>query len=75
MAVTTALTKIVCNMMLANGTTASGTTKTIPMSIGKIDKDNWDAAKAWALTGLIARVLDKDTGHVEIVQTSVLDEE
>lgn len=44
------------SMKFANGTTASGGTKVMSVSIGQLDKDAFDAGKAYALASALSRV-------------------
>lgn len=72
MAARTITEKIAVNLKLNNGTTTTGKVKTVSVSIGKLNKDAFDADKALAVAGLIAECLDKSLYETQKVETSQL---
>lgn len=70
MAVTTTVTKIACNILLNNGTTKTGSIKTATVSLGAINKDAFDADKAYAVAEVVATCLTKALCDIRKVETS-----
>lgn len=60
------MTKQTCTLRLANGTTESGATKYISMSLGSLanGSEAWDAAKAVAIVSALVPCLDKSVSVV-----------
>ena len=65
-------TKLRVNVKLDNGTTATGATKTVSISLGSLNKDAFDADKAVTLAGLLSPVLSKSIVTIEKVETSAI---
>lgn len=55
--------------MLDNGTTTSGTVKTLTQSLGELNKDAWDVDKAYAIGALLSPCLTKSIYRLEDVAT------
>ena len=72
MAVTTEIQKVAVNVKLNNGTTASGKVKTLTLKLGALNKDTFDASKAYAIADLLAPCLEKAIYSVEKVETSTI---
>ena len=72
MAVTTTVSKVSVNVKVNNGTNANGTTKTLSINLGSLNKDTFDAHKAMAIVGLLAPCLEKTLNSVEKVEVSTL---
>ena len=70
MAARTVTEKIAVNLLLNNGTTTSGQVKTIPISIGKINTNTFDADKALTVAGLIEDCLTKSVYDLQKVEIS-----
>ena len=60
------------SLKLNNGTTASGATKLVSLSLGKLDKDAWNASKVLALKDLIAPCLALEVEDCVKTETSSL---
>lgn len=73
MAVTTTLEKVVCNLKLNNGTTTTGSVKTVNVRLGGLDKNNWDAEKGYAVVDKLAVCLEKPVYKMEEVKTSAVE--
>ena len=74
MAVTTKVTKVVVAMKLDNGTTASGTVKTVSVPFGSLNKAEFDAEKVMNIVGLLAQMFSKSLYTVQRTETSELEE-
>ncbi|MBQ7544224.1 MAG: hypothetical protein IJT02_04690 [Synergistaceae bacterium] len=72
MPATVTTSKIRVNVKLNNGTTATGATKTVSVSLGNLNKDAFDADKAISIVSLLSPVLDKSIVTVEKVETSTV---
>ncbi len=70
MAATATVTKVAINLLLNNGVSSTGSVRTLPVSLGKIDKDNIDLDKALALSDLVETCLTKSVYVVEKVEYS-----
>ncbi len=70
MAATTILQKLAVNLKLNNGSTSTGTIKTVTVSMGKMSKTGFDAEKALAVSRLIAACLEKSVFETVKVETS-----
>lgn len=62
--------KIAVNLKLNNGSTSTGAVRTITLSMGKMNKDAFDADKALAISRLIAACLTKSVYETVKVETS-----
>lgn len=65
MAVSEVLMDVKAYAMLNNGSTTSGSIKTIAQSIGLLDKSKWDAEKVMLITQAAGRVFDKQIYYVK----------
>ena len=76
MAIKTTTTALRASMKLDNGTTAAGTKKTVSVSFPALNKDAWDATKAWAIANALDNgVLSKTLCWVEKTEvTEILDD-
>ncbi|MBQ7154659.1 MAG: hypothetical protein IJR85_03760 [Synergistaceae bacterium] len=72
MAITTTLNKVSVSLKLNNGTSAQGTTKTISISLGSLNKDTFNADKAMAIVELLEPCLDKALVRTEKSEVSIL---
>lgn len=70
MAARTVTEKIAVNLKLNNGSTSTGAVRTITLSMGKMNKDAFDADKALAISRLIAACLTKSVYETVKVETS-----
>ncbi len=70
MPATTTVTKIACNILVNNGTTQTGAIKTATVSLGSINKDAFDADKAYAIAEVVATCLTKALYDIRKVETS-----
>ena len=62
--------KINVILKLNNGSSSSGAVRTIPLSMGKMNEDAFDADKALAISRLIAACLTKSVYETVKVETS-----
>ena len=69
---TETLKKVSVNLKLENGTDAEGNMKYVSVSLGTLNKDNFDADKALAVVTVLAPCLSKTVGSVEKTATSTL---
>lgn len=67
--------KIAVNFKLNNGTTTTGQVKTVSVSLGKMDKDHFDADKIAAIATVIAPCFTKSVYKVHKVETSAISPE
>lgn len=72
MAAVTTLNKVSVNVKVNNGTTPTGTVKTLSVSLGSLNKDAFDADKAMAIVRLLEPCLEKALVSVEKVEVSTL---
>lgn len=70
MPASTVTEKIAVNLKLNNGSTSTGAVRTITLSMGKMNKDAFDADKALAISSLIAACLTKSVYETVKVETS-----
>lgn len=70
MPASTVTEKIAVNLKLNNGSTSTGAVRTITLSMGKMNKDAFDADKALAISRLIAACLTKSVYETVKVETS-----
>lgn len=70
MSATVTTTKVDLTAKLDNGTTTSGAVKTISQTLGAIDKDAYDADKAYAIGAALAPCLTKSIYALEQKVTS-----
>ncbi len=70
MAARTVVESISVYLRINNGTTTTGQVKTLPISIGKLNKSTFDADKALAIAGLIEECITKSVYEVQKVETS-----
>ena len=75
MAVAEKLTRIACRLLLVNGTTASGTIKTVNMSYPTISNSGYTAERTYAVYSLIRPCLSKTVYRIESVKTNKIEEE
>ncbi|MBQ7215558.1 MAG: hypothetical protein IJS39_06200 [Synergistaceae bacterium] len=73
MAATTTVTKIAVNLKLNNGVGADGNIRTVPVSMGKINRGAFDADKALAISSLIGQCLTKQVYYLEKVEYSAIE--
>ena len=66
-------TKLCVNVKLDNGTAANGTTKTVSISLGSLDKDAFNADKVCSIVSLLSPVLEKSIWAVEKVETASIE--
>ena len=64
--------KVGVSVRLENGTDSSGNMKYVSLSLGNINKDNFDADKALAVVTALAPCLTKTVSSVEKTATSTL---
>ena len=72
MAATSTVNKLSVNLLLNNGTDASGNTKTVSVSLGALNKDAFDADKVMAVAGLLSPCFEKSLHSVQKVEVSTL---
>ncbi len=75
MAVIVETSKIAVNVKVITGTTEYGQIKTATMKLGSINKDTFDASKAYAISALLAPCLEKEIHSLEKVETSTINED
>lgn len=75
MAIAVATQKIAVNVKLNNGTSETGKVKTLSVSLGAINKDTFDASKAYAIMALLAPCLEKEVYSLDKVETSSITNE
>lgn len=68
-AATETLTAVKGNILLNNGTSASGKVMTITQSMGSLNKDTWDANKMAAILNVLAPLFAKSVYKVQGVKT------
>ena len=71
MAVST-LKKVSVSIKLENGRDEEGNMRYTGISLGSLDKDNFDADKALAIAGLLEPCLAKNMGPVEKTEVSTI---
>ncbi len=69
---TTALNKVSVSVVLEDGTDAKGNLKTTSISLGTLDKDNFNADKALAIVSLLEPCLSKTLYSVRKTEVSTL---
>lgn len=74
-AVTETLTAVKGNILLNNGTSASGNVLTITQSMGSLNKDTWDVSKMAAILSVLAPLFVKTVYKVQGVKTYTIAEE
>lgn len=71
MAIENAL-KIAVSIKLDDGTNPSGSTKTVSVSLGTLDKDAWDNDKAFAIVEALSPAFEKTIDSVIKTETAQL---
>lgn len=74
MAVTTTVKNVVGRVLLDNGTTTSGTVRTINQSLGTMNPKTWDSQKAYNIAVALAPCLSKNVTEINQVVTSSIQE-
>lgn len=69
---TETLKKVVCNVMVENGTDAEGNIKLVSFSLGSLSKDNFDADKALAIVTALRPCLSKTVNSTNKIETSTI---
>lgn len=70
MAITETMVGNKCNVLLNNGTSASGSVQTVTISLGTLAASTWDATKAMAVIEDLSDVLSKSVYSVQHVITN-----
>lgn len=73
MAATQTAYKHSCSIKLDNGTTPTGTQKTVSVSLGTLGEiSSWDANKAMNIISLLGEIFDKDMVRIDYTVVSTL---
>ena len=75
MAVITTPIKTAVSLKLNNGTTESGTVKTLNVSLGTLNLSAFDASKVFAIAALLEPCLDRAIHRIEKTDTSRIEDE
>ena len=75
MAVTETLTGLVGRYLLYDGTTTSGSVKTITQNIGTLNASAYDADKVFNIVIAMSSILDKEVVTINSVKTYELESE
>lgn len=74
MAVNETVKSVVGRLLLDDGTTASGNVRTVNVSMGTLNPDNWDPEKAFTICTLIGQCLSKTLYEVDSIKTHKITE-
>lgn len=72
MPVTETVSKRTAYVALNNGTSSTGNVQTVNVSLGSINKDTWDADKAFAIAELLEPCLTKALVAIQSSTTTTL---
>ena len=75
MSVVTECKKITVAMKLNNGTTTTGTVKTVSLNLGSLNKSAFDAQKAINIVNALSSCLERSVYSTEKTEVSILSEE
>ena len=75
MAATEVLKSLIGRYLLNNGTTTTGTLRTLNQSLGTLEASAWDPDKALAIVEALENVVDKEIVEVNSVKTYYIEGE